>query len=160
MQATQNNFLFNKPVEAKQSEIDTMMLKNLPKNEYDMFKQTITNYKTASDEYAEQVLALERQFRRNTQSLTQMRSEFLKKIPNFWITAMAKHSDLKPYLDDDDVMEFLKKYLLDLQIVFAVDEANFGAENVAKYGKDGMVVMIAFKQNPAFSNQYRPRALI
>ena len=73
---------------------------------------------------------------------------------------MAKHSDLKPYLDDDDVMEFLKKYLLDLQIVFAVDEANFGAENVAKYGKDGMVVMIAFKQNPAFSNQYRPRALI
>jgi len=159
MQATQNNFLFNKPAETKQSEIDTMMLKNLPKNEYDVFKQTITNFKTASNEYAEQVLALERQFRQNTQPLTQMRSEFLKKIPDFWITAMANHQDLKSYLDDDDVMEFLKKYLIDFQIVYAVDGAKFGAENVAKYGKDGMVLMIAFKQNPAFSNQYITKAI-
>jgi len=156
---TQNNFLFNKPTEPKQSEIDTIMLKNLPKNEYDIFKQTMANYKNASNEYAEQVLQLERQFRRSTQPLTQMRSEFLNKIPNFWITAMAKHADLKPYLDDDDVMEFLKQYLLDLQIVFAVDEAKFGAENVKKYGKDGMVIMIAFKQNPAFSNQYITKAI-
>jgi len=143
----------------QQSNVDQIMQKHLPKNEYEIFKQTLNQYKTESDSYAEEVLVLERKFRHKTQHLTTKRSEFLKKIPNFWITAMSKHSDLKPFLDDDDVMQFLKNYLLDLQIVFAVDEARFGADNIKKYGKDGMVIVIEFKPNPAFRNQYLTKAI-
>lgn len=139
--------------------VDQIMLKNLPKNEYEIFKQTLSQYKTASDNFAEEVLILERSFRRKTQQLTTKRSEFLKKIPSFWAIAMSKHCDLKPFLDDDDVMKFLKDYLVDLQIIYAVDEGRFGAENVKKYGKDGMVIVIEFKQNPAFSNQYITKAI-
>jgi len=144
---------------AQLSNVDEILLKKMPKNEFDVYKQTLNQYKTASDTYAEEVLALERKFRQNTQSLTTKRSDFLKEIPSFWAIAMSKHSDLKPFLDDDDLMDFLRNYLVDLQIVFAVDEGRFGADNVKKYGKDGMVIMVEFKQNPAFSNQYITKAI-
>ena len=153
-------FSFNQPAtttpaSTSSSSVDQIMMKNLPKNEYETFKQVLTQYKTANETYAEEILAMERKFRQSTLPLTAQRSEFLKKIPKFWITCMSKHSDLKPYLDDEDVMEFLKTYLVDLRVVFAVDEATFGSDNVKKYGRDGMVIMVEFKDNPAFSNKYR-----
>merc|ERR1711997_464252 len=134
-------------------------MKNLPKNEYDTFQEILSQYKTANEAYAEEILAMERKFRQSTLALTSKRSEFLKKIPQFWITCMTKHTDLKPYLDDDDVVEFLKTYMVDLRVVFAVDEATFGSDNVKKYGRDGLVIMVEFKDNPAFSNKYFTKAI-
>merc|ERR1712048_318577 len=138
--------------------VDQIMQKHLPKNEYDTFKQVETEYKTASDTYAEEVLALERKFRQSTQNMTKIRGEYLKKIPHFWATAMTKHSDLKPYLDDDQVQQFLKDHLVDLQVIFAMDN-RFGEQNVKKYGKDGLVLMIEFKKNDVFNNQYITKAI-
>ena len=55
------------------------------------------------------------------------------------------------YLTEPSVKEFLHTYLTDISIIYANDP-RFGADNVKKFGEDGLVIALHFSENPAFSN--------
>jgi len=129
----------------------------LSKNEFDEFMQANESYQKASESYAEQILDLEMKFRQQTQHLTHKRGEYLQKLPGFWAQAMLNHKDIKPFCEDQHVRDFMRTYLADVELVFAFDN-RFGKENLAKFGREGVVIKCEYKDNPAFFNQFITKA--
>lgn len=124
---------------------------NLSESDFSLFATTLDEYEKAETIYAEQVNDLELKFRMKTLPMTQKRGAVLKQMPGFWAGALMNHKDIKPFVEDTRVQEFLRTYLADVELVYSFDP-RFGEENVTKFGRDGIVIRAEFKNNPAFTN--------
>merc|ERR1712066_312202 len=123
--------------------IKEVLAKRLSTEELSQFNAVVQQYQKASDNYADEILRMEQQFRKQTQHLTKQRGQVLKTIPGFWAQCFFNHRDTKPFVDDQKTKDFLTMYLVDIEVMFAFDD-RFGQDNVKRYGKDGMVITAEF----------------
>lgn len=130
---------------------------NLSGEDYREFMGVNEQYEKAETTYSEQISDLELKFRSQTLPMVQKRGSILKQLSGFWAQVLLNHKDIKPFVDDARVEQFLRLYLLDIELVYAF-ESRFGDENQKLFGRDGIVIKAEFKNNPAFSNQFLTKA--
>jgi len=119
-------------------------------NSYDKFLQSNTQIKKATEDHSEKIILADLEFKQNTLPLFSQRSHYIRQIPQFWTECLLKHSDTKIYFLEDNIKEFMRKHLIDFEIIYA-NNPEFPADRKL-YGREGLIFRFEFSKNEYFTD--------